>query len=572
MSKNIADLIVETLQKAGVKRIYGGHGERLDGLSVSIRHRGSIEWVHVQHEEVAAFAASGESQVTEELAVCAGSCGPGNLHLIVGLYDANRARSPVLAIVAQIPSAEVGGDSFGENCPQMLFKDCSVYCELVSGPEQMPYVLENAIREAVGKRGVAVIVLQGDVILMPAPQRGPSSNAGMLPPVPLVLPAAKELDALADLLNSSDRITLLCGRGCAGAHDELMQLADALKSPIVHSLAGKEHVAYDNPYDVGIAGFVGYSSGYAAIHRCEVLLMVGTDFPYKQFFPTHVKVAQIDIRPENLGRRCKLELGVVGHAGATLEALTPKIKRKTNLQHLNDSIAHYQSARMNLKDRPKGPPGRNPSHPQYLAQLISEQASEDTVFTFDVASIIVWAARYLQMNGRRRLIGSVSRGSMSNAMPQALGIQAAQPWRQVVSLSGDSGFTMLTGDLITLTQMKLPVKVIIFNTSLHEFVPEMKAAGFGEVGTDLPNFAATAWSMGMFSRRVDDPSDLPGAIAALFAHDGPGLLDVVTSSPKVAMPPTIELTGNFSLWPLCAVLSDGGDKIIDLATIDLSPH
>ena len=577
MSQNVAGLIVDTLEQIGVKRIYGVVGDSLNGLTESLRHRPSIEWVHVRHEEVAAFAASGEAQITGELAVCAGSCGPGNLHLINGLYDAQRSRTPVLAIAAQIPSAEIGGGYFQETDPKALFRDCSVYCELVSDPKQMPYVLENAIRAAVGKRGVAVIVVPGDVALMPAPTRGTSPNPGLLPPVAVTLPAQQELDALAALLNSAERVTLFCGRGCAGAHDELIALAKTLQSPIVHALGGKEYVEYDNPYDVGMTGFIGYSSGYAAMHQCEVLVLVGTDFPYKQFLPTHVKIAQIDIRPENLGRRCKLDLGIVGDVKSTLAALAPKIRSKDSSLHLDVSVAHYKSARQGLDDLAKGTPGRKPIHPQYLAKLISDKAEADAVFTFDVGTPTIWAARYLQMNGQRRLVGSLAHGSMANAMPQAIGIQAAQPGRQVVSLSGDGGFTMLMGDLITLVQMKLPVKVIIFNNGVLGFVAlEMKAAGFVELGTDLqnPDFAAMARAMGIFARRVEDPGDLPGAIDELFNHDGPGLLDVVTATQELSMPPTIEPAQikGFSLWLLRAVMSGRGDAVIDLAKTNLLPR
>jgi pyruvate dehydrogenase (quinone) len=345
-SENVADLIAETLAQAGVKRIFGVVGDSLNGLTDALRKRKAIDWIHVRHEEVAAFAAAAEAQITGELAVCAGSCGPGNLHLINGLFDAHRSRTPVLAIAAQIPSAEIGGGYFQETHPQDLFRECSHYCELVSDPAQLPYVLENAIRAAVGRRGVAVIVIPGDIALRPAPKRGISPNAGLLPAAPIVRPVEGELEALAKLLNGAKRITLFCGRGCAGAHDGLMRLAETLKSPIVHALGGKEHVEFDNPYDVGMTGFIGFSSGYAAMHACDVLLMLGTDFPYKQFLPTDAKIAQVDIRPENLGRRCRLDLGLVGDIGALL----PKLKAKTDRKHLDDSLAHYKKARAGLDD------------------------------------------------------------------------------------------------------------------------------------------------------------------------------------------------------------------------------
>jgi pyruvate dehydrogenase (quinone) len=355
----------------------------------------------VRHEELAAFAASGEAQLTGNLAVCAGSCGPGNLHLINGLFDAHRSRTPVLAIAAHIPSAEIGGGYFQETHPESLFRECSHYCELVSDPSQLQFVLENAIRAAVGLRGVAVVVLPGDVALRPAPGRGISTRQALLPPSPIVRPADREVDELAALLNLAERITLFCGRGCAGAHAQLLQLAEALKSPIVHALGGKEFIEYDNPYDVGLTGFIGFSSGYAAMHNCDVLLMLGTDFPYKQFLPRDAKIAQVDIRAENLGRRAPLELGVVGDICATIEALLPRLTTKTVRKHLDDSLVHYRSARQGLDDLAKGTPGRKPIHPQYLTKVISDAAADDAVFTFDVGTPTIWAARYLRMNGKR---------------------------------------------------------------------------------------------------------------------------------------------------------------------------
>jgi pyruvate dehydrogenase (quinone) len=394
---------------------------------------------------------------------------------------------------------------------------------------------------------------------------------------PRCVPEAGDLKALAAMLNNAERVTLFCGRGCAGAHADLMKLAEALKSPIVHALGGKEHVEYDNPYDVGMTGFIGFSSGHAAMHACDMLLMLGTDFPYKQFFPTDCQIAQIDIRPENLGRRCKLDLGVVADVRSTIAALLPLLEAKAERWHLDNAIADYQSAREGLDALARGTSGRKPIHPQYLARVISEQAAQDAVFTFDVGTPTVWAARYLKMNGRRRLIGSLGHGSMANAMPQAIGAQAAEPGRQVISLSGDGGFTMLMGDLITLSQMELPVKVVIFNNGVLGFVAlEMKAAGLVDTNVDLrnPDFAAMARAMGIFARRVEDPGELPGAMKEMLSHAGPALLDVVTAKQELSMPPTItaEQVRGFSLWLLRAVMSSRGDEVIDLAKTNLLPR
>lgn len=574
MAENVATQLVRTLAEAGVGRIYGVAGDSLNGITDALRRQSAVAWVHVRHEEVAAFAASGEAQLTGNLAVCAGSCGPGNLHLINGLFDAHRSRTPVLAIAAQIPSAEIGGGYFQETHPQNLFAECSHYCELVSDPAQMPFVLENAIRAAVGLRGVAVIVLPGDVALAPSNGRDVTPRQALLPPAPRVVPQESDIAALAALLNGAARVALFCGRGCAGAHAKLLQLADVLKSPIVHAYGGKEHVEHDNPYDVGMTGFIGFSSGYAAMQGCDVLLMLGTDFPYKQFLPSEARIAQVDIRPANLGRRARLELGLVGDVGATIEALLAKLAPKSDRSFLDESVRHYERARRGLDELARGTPGRKPIHPQYLTKVLSDAASEDAVFTFDVGTPTIWAARYLRMNGRRRLIGSLVHGSMANALPQAIGIQAAAPGRQVVSLSGDGGFTMLMGDLITLTQQKLPVKVVVYNNGTLGFVAlEMKAAGFLDTGTDLenPDFAAMARAIGIQARRVEDPGDLPGAVAEMLAHDGPALLDVVTAKHELSMPPTIgiEQVKGFSLWVLRAVMSGRGDEVIDLAATNV---
>jgi pyruvate dehydrogenase (quinone) len=434
MTKNVAELVTDILCATGVKRIYGVVGDSLNGLFESLRRRGDIDWVHVRHEEAAAFAAGAEAALTGELAVCAGSCGPGNLHLINGLYDCQRSRVPVLAIAAHIPSAEIGRGYFQETKPDNLFRDCSHYCELVSHPSQLPGVLESAIRAAIGHRGVAVVVVPGDVALeeYTAPHSTPQALAIR---APVVVPGGDQLDALADLLNASTRTTLLCGRGCAGAHDLLIRLGDALKSPMVHALGGKEHVEWNNPYDVGMTGLIGFSSGYRAMCDCDTLLMLGTDFPYRQFYPSHAKIAQVDLRPENLGRRTRLDLGIVGDVAATIEALLPRLKLRQDAVHLDDSKAHYRRARHALDELAAGTSGRKPIHPQHLTRLLSEHAADDAVFTFDVGTCTVWAARYLAMNGRRRLIGSLAHGSMANAMPRdrcAVGVSQAagdQPQR-----------------------------------------------------------------------------------------------------------------------------------------------
>lgn len=426
-------------------------------------------------------------------------------------------------------------------------------------------------------RGVAVVVIPGDIALREAPARAVASKQSLLPSAPQVAPAQADIEALARLIAGSAKVTLFCGRGCAGAHEPLMALAGALQAPIVHALGGKEYVEYDNPFDVGMTGFIGYASGYEAMQDCDLLLMLGTDFPYKQFLPSDCKIAQVDIRPENLGRRARLDIGVVGDVGRTLEALLPRIAPRTDRKHLDTSLKHYAASRKGLDDLAVGTPGRGPIHPQYLTKVVSDLAAEDAAFTFDVGTPTIWAARYLRMNGKRRLIGSLVHGSMANAMPQAIGIQAAQPDRQVVALAGDGGFTMLMGDLITLVQEKLPVKIIILNNGVLGFVAmEMKAGGFLETGVSLdnPDFAAMASAMRIHAIRVEDPGELPAAVADILAHDGPALLDVVAATQELSMPPTIttkEMKG-FGLWMIRAVMSGRGDEVLDLAKTNLLPR
>jgi pyruvate dehydrogenase (quinone) len=568
----IADLLASTLANAGVRRIWGVTGDSLNGLNDSLRRLRKIDWMHVRHKEVAAFAAGAEAAVTGRLAVCAGSCGPGNLHLINGLFDCHRNRTPVLAIAAHIPSSEIGLGYFQETHPQELFRECSHYVELVSTPEQMPGVLQTAMRTAIQKKGVAVIVLPGDVALQTAPAGAETSWAQ--PAAPVVMPSPDELDRLAALLNGAQAVTLLCGSGCAGAHDEVVALADALGAPIVHALRGKEHVEWDNPFDVGMTGLIGFSSGYHAMSSCDTLVMLGTDFPYRHFYPAHANVVQIDLRPEALGRRTHLDLALLGDVRETAKALLPRLAGAKDRRFLEAAKKHYATARAGLDDLATPKPGDKRIHPQYLTRVVSRLAAEDAIFTADVGTPTVWAARYLAMNGKRRLIGSFNHGSMANAMPQALGAQAAFPGRQVISLSGDGGFTMLMGDFISLVQLGLPVKVIVYdNGSLGFVAMEMKAGGYLDTGTDLknPNFAAMAEAMGVFGLRVEDPGDVEGAVRRAFAHQGPALVDVTTAKQELAMPPKIQLeqAKGFSLYMLKAIISGRGDEVIELAQTNL---
>ena len=563
----VAERLVQTLEAAGIARIFGLVGDSLNGITDSLRGHDHIAWIPVRHEEVAAFAAGAEATMTGNIAVCAGSCGPGNLHLINGLFDCHRNRVPVLAIAAHIPSTEVGTGYFQETQPQALFKDCSHYIGVISDANQVPRIVETAIREAVTKQGVAVIVISGDIALREAGPQLPSPR--MIPRLPRVIPAEADVKALADLLNAGTRTTILCGAGCVGAHVQVVALAKKLNAPVVHALRGKEHVEWENPFDVGMTGLIGFSSGYHAMLACDTLLMLGTDFPYRQFYPLKARIAQIDIRGENLGKRCRLELGVIGDVKETLRLLEPELKQSTDSSHLTTAVAHYKSARADLDSVTEGS-RHKPIHPQLLAKVVSDAASADAIFTADVGEPTVWAARYLRMNGKRRLIGSFLHGSMANAMPQAIGAQVSCPGRQVISMSGDGGFTMLMGDLLTIRHLKLPVKIVIFNNGLLGFVDiEMKASGFVPSGTQLdnPNFAAMAESMGIYSVRIEDPKDLVSAVTAAFQHDGPAVIDVKTDPLELVMPPAInfEQAKGFSAWMMKVVLSGRGNELIHLA-------
>jgi pyruvate dehydrogenase (quinone) len=570
--RKIADLLIDTLVGIGVERIYGLAGDSLNGITDVIRTREDIRWCAVRHEESAAFAAGAEAHLTGRLAVCAGSCGPGNLHLINGLYDCQRSRVPVLAIAAQVPSQEIGSGYFQETHPEHIFAECSHYCELVSEPSQMPRVLEIAIRTAIARRGAAVVVLPGNIALKKLEHERPPLSP--FEPKPSIRPSDPELAEMAEMLNGAGKVTILGGAGCAGAHAELIHTAGKLQAPIVHALRGKEYIEYDNPFDVGMTGLLGFSSGYHAMMNCDALLMLGTDFPYQQFFPQKAAIIQVDVRGEQIGRRTKVDLGLVGDVKATLEALIPLLDQKEDSAHLDASLKHYREARKGLDDLAVGEPGKKPIHPQYLAMLIDELAAEDAIFTCDVGTPTIWAARYLTMNGRRRLLGSFSHGSMANALPQAIGAQSAFPDRQVITLSGDGGVSMLMGDLLTLRQLNLPVKIVVFKNGALAFVElEMKAAGFLEFATDLhnPDFAKIAEAAGILGLTAETPEEVSSMLRKALDHPGPALLEVVVNRQELSMPPTIDVNQmvGFSLYMIRAVLSGRGDEIVDLAVSNL---
>ncbi|WP_412475408.1 ubiquinone-dependent pyruvate dehydrogenase [Gordonia sp. LUNF6] len=572
MSYTVADLIVDTIAAAGVRRIYGIPGDSLNGFTDVLRTSKDVTWTHVRHEEGAAFAAAGEAAITGGLAVCAGSCGPGNLHLVNGLYDAHRSRVPVLAIAAQIPAGNVGTRYFQETHPEQIFAECSSFCETLSTVDQLPYLLDIAVRTAVEERGVSVLVIPGELFLkkIDRPDRVSRIRAAGT----VMRPDDESLQLAGVRLNESERVTILAGAGVAGAHDELVALAEALRAPIVHALRGKEFVEYDNPYDVGMTGLLGFSSGYRAIEHCDTLLMIGTDFPYSQFLPSKAYTIQRDVRGSQIGRRCRVDLPLIGSAADTLPLLTALISGGRSDEHLTTALDHYARTRAGLDELATSSADGDPIHPQYLTKLLSEMAADDAVFVPDVGSPVVWAARYLKMNGRRRLIGSFNHGSMANALSQSVGVSAVDPARQVIAMAGDGGLAMLLGELLTLVQNSLPVKVVVFDNSSLNFVElEMKAAGFVTFGTDLenPDFAALAESVGIWGRRVTDASALPAAVRDFLAHDGPAVLDVTTARQELSIPPAISAAQakGFALYALRTVMSGRGDELVDLAETNL---
>lgn len=571
--QNVAEQFVDILVRAGVERLYGVVGDSLNPVVDAIRRNAAIDWIQVRHEETAAFAAGAEAQVTGRLAACAGSCGPGNLHLINGLYDAHRSMAPVLALASQIPSGEIGLGYFQETHPDQLFRECSHYSELISNPQQMPRLLQTAIQHAVGRSGVSVVALPGDIASRPAPDK--TVETALVTSRPTVRPGDAEIDELVAMIDAAEKVTLFCGSGTAGAHAEVMEFAEKIKSPVGHALRGKEWIQYDNPFDVGMSGLLGYGAAYEATHECDLLVLLGTDFPYNAFLPDDVKIVQVDVRPEHLGRRSRLDLAVWGDVRETLRCLTPRVRPKGNRRFLDKMLKKHADALEGVVKAYTRKVDRHvPIHPEYVASVLDELADDDAVFTVDTGMCNVWAARYISPNGSRRVIGSFSHGSMANALPMAIGAQFTDRGRQVVSMSGDGGFSMLMGDFLTLVQYDLPVKVVLFNNSALGMVElEMLVAGLPSYGTTNknPDFAAVARACGAFGIRVEKPKHLAGALKDAFRHKGPALVDIVTDPNALSIPPKIsaDMVTGFALSASKIVLDGGVGRMVQMARSNL---
>ncbi|MCE3555005.1 pyruvate dehydrogenase [Pseudonocardia sp. RS11V-5] len=572
MSRTVADQIIEVLRQAGVQRIYGLVGDSLNPVVDALRRTEGIEWVHVHNEEAAALAAAAEAQVTGRLAVCAGSCGPGNTHLIQGLYDAHRSGAPVLALASHIPSTQIGTGYFQETHPERLFVECSAFCELIARPEQLPRLQRIAMQTAVAERGVAVMVLPGDIGALPAAH--PTGFGDVTPPDGVVTPARERVEALAEKINAARSVTLFVGAGVREARGEVMELAARVEAPIGHSLAGKEWIQYDNPYDVGMSGLLGYGACYEATHEADLLLLLGTDFPYDAFLPGS-RTVQVDRDARRLGRRTPLELGVHGDVGATLRAVLPLVREKTDRTFLDRMLReHAATLEKVVAAYTSRVEDHRPIHPEYVAAVLDDELAEDAVVTVDTGMCNVWAARYITPNGRRRILGSFRHGTMANALPHAIGATYAAPGRQVVSMSGDGGLTMLLGELLTAHEHRRPLTVVAFNNgSLGMIRLEMMVAGYPSFETDhgVADLAAIARACGVEAVAVEDPRELRSALRSALDHPGPSLVDVRTDPNALSIPPhiTASQVRGFALAATRTVLDGGVGKMLELARSNL---
>ena len=541
MAKKIAEQLIDTLVKSGVERIYAVTGDSLNEVNEAVRKNDQIKWIHVRHEETGAYAAAAEAQLTGRPGCCAGSSGPGHVHLINGLYDAHRSGASVIAIASTIPTGEFGTEYFQETNTIKLFNDCSYYNEVATTPKQFPRMLQSAIQTAVTRKGVSVIGLPGD--LAKASAVAVDSSVRNYPAPPEVCPSEEDLAQLADLLNKHTRITLFCGIGCRGAHEEVIALSEKLNAPVVYTFKGKMEVQYENPYEVGMTGLLGMPSGYYSMHEAEVLLMLGTDFPYSAFLPDDIKIAQIDIKPERLGRRAKVDIGLCGDVKLSIQSLLRMLNPKTDDSFLLKQLKRYEGVKKDLAAYTEDKGDVNKIHPEYVMSEIDKLSSDDAVFTVDTGMTCVWGARYLQATGKRHMLGSFNHGSMANALPQAIGAALAYPDRQVVALCGDGGLSMTLGDLETVVQYKLPIKIIVFNNrSLGMVKLEMEVEGLPDWQTNMlnPDFAQVAEAMGMTGFNVSDPEEVLTTLLNAFELDGPVLVNIMTDPNALAMPPKIE--------------------------------
>jgi len=562
--RKVAEIIVDTLQGAGVKRCYGVVGDTLNHVTDAIR-RSKIAWVHMRHEEAGAFAAGAEAYMTGNLTACAGSCGPGSLHFINGLFESHRNRAPVVLIASQVNSYELGIDFPQEVDFQSIYRTCSVFCEILTSPGEARRMATRAAQAALTKRGVAVLIVPGDISAVEVDD-APAYTVHV--PNPVIRPSDAELDRIAAILNEGGRIAVYAGIGCQDAHEQVVRFCETLKAPMAHTSRAKDFVEADNPYNVGMTGIFGSKAGHHAVTQCETLVLLGCDFAWRQFYPKDAKIIQIDIDPTHLGRRHPIEIGVVGDIAATLDALQPRLKTQEDRKFLDARLKDHAEVETDHAHQER--PGKNGLiHPQHLTRLIDKHADADAMFTADGGSPMVWVLRHVRANGRRRTLVSLLHGTMANAMPQALGLKKAFPGRQVISLSGDGGLAMLLGDLLTAVQEKIPIKVVVFNNGALDFVElEMKVEGLLDSYTDLenPDFSKLADVIGLRGWRVERNEELETAIVQFLAHPGPALLDVKVNRMELVMPPQVEASQVFgmALYSAKAMLSGRAGDVVDL--------
>lgn len=564
MAKRVAEIVVETLQAAGVKHCYGIVGDTLNHVTDAI-HKSGIEWVHVRHEEVAAFAAGADSLVGGNLTACAGSCGPGGLHFINGVFESNRNRAPMVLVASQVVTPELGMEFPQEVDFKAVYSSCSVFCQQVYSPEQARRVVALACQAAISRRGVAVVILPADISRAEVKHDLPFSVHYAQP---VLRPSDAELQRIAELLGKAVKIGIYAGAGCEHAHDLLVQLAARLKAPVAHTSRAKDFVEHDNPYNMGMTGIFGIESGFHTLMACDTLLLLGADFAWGQYYPDKATIIQVDRDGSHLGRRHPVELGVVGDIAPTLQALLPLLAEREDTAFLDECTKHRDKA-MEKRAKEEQPGEGELIHPQHLTALLDRHAADDALFTADGGSPMVWVLRHIRSNGRRRTLTSLLHGTMANAMPQALGLQKAFPGRQVISLSGDGGLAMLLGDLLTAVQEKLPIKVVVFNNSSLNFVElEQKVEGLLDNYTDLlnPDFGRLAEVIGFHGRTVTRPEELEAAVQDFLAQPGPALLDVHTNPTELVMPPEVEFSqvAGTALYAAKALLGGRAGDVKDL--------
>ena len=540
MGKIVAQQLLDYLVEAGVKRIYAVTGDSLNFLNDAVHKDDRIKWIHVRHEEVGAYAAAAEAEL-DGIACCAGSCGPGHVHLINGVYDAHRSHVPLIVIASTIDTVEMGMDYFQETNTYKLFDDCSCYNQLITTPSQAPRVIQTAIQHAISLKGVAVIGLPGDICASEAVESNNAKKFFFTKPV--ITPNNHELNLTAEAINNAKDITIFCGIGATDASEEVKELASRLQSPVGYSFRGKMGIQFQNPYEVGMTGLLGQPAAYHSMHESDLILLLGTDFPYDKFIPKDCTIIQIDTNPSRLGRRCNVDIGLHGDVKESIRVLLPLIQQKEEDDFLKKHLQMHEKTQEHMLSFVENMGENDAIQPEFVAHTIDRLAEINTIFTVDTGMTSVWGARFINDTGQRQLLGSFNHGSMANAMPMAIGASLAYPNRQIIAMCGDGGLSMLLGDLATIRQYNLPIKIIIFNNrSLGMVKLEMEVAGLENNETEMinPDFALIAQAMGFKGKNIHNPSEVESSLLEAFHYNGPYLLNIFTNPNALAMPPKVE--------------------------------